>query len=449
MLAKADDDTGLILNTNHDPNGYFGKYLRTGQFLNFRRASTVEDRQLLSAMRECEDFVENWLYQDFPLEDLLNHLFNRLKFVYHQIVDERVVYTVFEAQNSRGLEVPWLDRLKSMLMAIVFESREADGNSDLINEVHHIWSDIYRTIGTRVGPSHEALRFAATLHRFPAPPRPISKDDEAAELLRDEASGSPIEAIRVSKWIRSVTRAVYAMDRAREDRHLDVITETPQARLFATAVRLRTDLAKLDKERILRRWESVTFRIYGMGRSNAGTGRRDFTRVAWEIVNPPWRLTAEQIMRELQTLGSLFPIDSAVRALRRTNCYMWMKGEPLVYFFRRYEEHLASEADQKLDKKRWRQYLHSGNPYETIEHILPQTSGRDHVHWLGNLMLLPRSLNTSLSDDSPKEKAESYRNTGLWMAKMVADQVSEGWTKRDIVRRESALLKWARGEWAD
>ena len=345
LLVKADDAKSLLLKTNHDPSDHFGKYIRTGQYLSIRTASTIEDRQLLSAMRECEEFVKDWLEEDYPLEDFVVHLFNRLKFVYHQLNDERVVYTVFEAQNSRGLEISGFDRLKNMLMALVFESSGTGGDSDLIDEVHQIWSDIYRIIGTRIELSREVLRFAATLHSYPVPTQPIREDREAADQLLREASGSPIDVIRVSKFIKSVTRAVSAMDRDRENRRLDAITRPQQARLVATAIRLRTNI---DKERILRRWENVTFRLYGMGGRRTRLAVSEYTRLAWRIVNPTWHLTSKQIMDELQDIGRQLPVDMAIQELRQTNCYEKMKGEPLIYFFRRYEEYLASKEGQKL-----------------------------------------------------------------------------------------------------
>jgi hypothetical protein len=46
---------------------------------------------------------------------------NRLTFIFHELDDEATVYTVFEVLNSRGLAVPWFDRLKSLLMGIAFE----------------------------------------------------------------------------------------------------------------------------------------------------------------------------------------------------------------------------------------------------------------------------------------------------------------------------------------
>ena len=93
-------------------------------------------------MKECENFVRVWQDESRSLEDLIAHLYNRLTFIYHEINDEGLVYTVFEVLNSRGLPVSWFDRLKSMLMAIVFESKEAENRSEIIDEVHSLWSGI-------------------------------------------------------------------------------------------------------------------------------------------------------------------------------------------------------------------------------------------------------------------------------------------------------------------
>ena len=122
MLVKPDRMSLLLLQTNHDTSGYFADYLRNGNNPAPATANTLADRELLTAMRECERFVENWKERGDSLEGLVGHLKNRLSFILHEIDEEAIVYTVFEVLNSRGLDVSWLDRLKSMLMAIVFDS---------------------------------------------------------------------------------------------------------------------------------------------------------------------------------------------------------------------------------------------------------------------------------------------------------------------------------------
>ena len=155
LLVKADDVTLLLLQTNHYSSDYFANYIRTGMYVDAVEASTLADRQLLNAMKECEGFVGEWQDAGHSLDDLVTHIYNRMTFIYHEINDERLVYTVFEVLNSRGLPVPWFDRLKSKLMALVFESKQTDNKSEIIDEVHELWSEIYRIVGLRIGLSAE------------------------------------------------------------------------------------------------------------------------------------------------------------------------------------------------------------------------------------------------------------------------------------------------------
>ena len=286
------------------------------------------------------------------------------------------------------------------------------------------------------------MRFAATLHADSAPSRPLG-ERSAVDLLHKEASEGPSDVVSTTKWVKSVTEAV---DKVRENRRLNAVTDIQQARLVATAIHLRNDLKPKDKERILRRWENVTFRIYGMSGRDARTAVGDYTRLAWHIVNGGF--SPDYILDELARIGKKFPIDKAVGELRQTNCYEKMTGNELRYFFHRYEEHLVKEAGQNFDNKHWN-HIWAVDAYESIEHILPQSSGEDHIHWLGNLLLLPPGLNSKLRDDPPEEKAKAYKDTGMRIALEAAKQVEKGWTRKDIQSREAELLAWAAKEWAD
>ena len=442
MLVKADDATLLLLQTNHDSSHHFATYVRTGKYVDVNQAKTLADRQLLNAMKECEDFVREWKTEGHPLENLVTHIHNRLTFIYHEINDEGLVYTVFEVLNSRGLPVPWFDRLKSKLMALVFESTETGNRDQLINEVHQLWTDIYGIIGLRRGMSAESLRFAATLHAKGEPYRPLS-EEASVDLLHNLAMGGPHNVIKITEWLKSVTEAVNSV---RGNPRLSAVTDIQQARLVATSIHLLEGLGPKEKERILRRWENVTFRIYGMYAKDARTSVGDYTKLAWQIANRDF--STSKILDELASIGKKYPIEKAVEELKQTNCYEKLTGDELKYFFHRYEEHLSRESGQKFENQHWA-HIWARDAAESIEHILPQSSGEDHIHWLGNLLLLPPGLNSKLGASQPQNKAEPYKETGMKIAVDAAEKVSNGWSREEIKRREKELLEWAAKEWAD
>lgn len=146
LLIKQDGDELLLLQTNHDSSHHFETFLREGKRLEVDTAKTLADQELLKAIAECMVFVESWKRRYGALSSLLALLKNRLHFLLHEIDEESAVYTVFEVLNSRGLDVSWIDRLKSILMGAAFELKGA-ANKTLIKDLHTRWRDIYVMIG--------------------------------------------------------------------------------------------------------------------------------------------------------------------------------------------------------------------------------------------------------------------------------------------------------------
>jgi hypothetical protein len=216
--------------------------------------------------------------------------------------------------------------------------------------------------------------------------------------------------------------------------------------LVAVAVHLRRDLKEAEKKRILRRWENVAFRMFGLAGLDARYAVGDYIRLAWSIINE--KLSPDSILEKLSEIGKDYPIDKAINNLRGADCYNGWQEE-LRYFMFRYEEHLASEAGQNFDNEQWTRIWLS-NASDSIEHILPQSSNNDKINWIGNLVLLPPKLNSKLRADAPSKKAVEYRKTGLLIAIKAADQVDESrWGPGQIKIREDELLEWAKAEWAD
>ena len=383
----------------------------------------------------------NWKEKSGSLLALAALLKNRLFFLLHEINDEKMVYTVFEVLNSRGLAVSWLDRLKSMLMGSAFELPRAN-NQGLIEDLHTNGRDIYAVVGLRQGLSAEALRFAATLRMEESPSRPLGEQDSVA-LLRNMASdGTGIRD--VASWMLRVTKAC---DAIAANTRINAVTAISQARLLATAISLREDIAVKPRDALLARWEKVTFRIYGMLRNDARTRVGDYVRLAWRVVNES--LSVQAISAAIGDIGKGFTVEDAVASLKKANCYEGWETE-LRYFMFRYEEHLATAQGLNFRNERWER-IWLVNPAQSIEHIwadsvAPQSSR----HRLGNLVLLPPRLNSTLQDKRPRDKVDAYRKTGLLIAKEVADRIEKGpWKGPAVEARGKALLDWAAVEWSD
>ena len=395
--------------------------MRTGTAPGPSEARTIADRELLSAIQECKKFAENW-QKNGALIDLVALIKNRPSFILHEVSDEKLVYTVFEVLNSRGMEVVWLDRLKSILMGLAFSINEAS-RDELIQDLHNIWRDIYAIIGLRQGLNTEALRFAATLYLENQPYRPFS-EEHAVKSMRSMATDA--QKIReIAQWLLKVTEAC---NKVMSNPRRNAVTRIVQARLLAVAIQCR-EFEEDDRERLLECWERVSFRIFGLYDKDARTGVGDYCRLAYDVVQTG--LSPDETEERILELSGDYPIAQAIQYRRGGDCYDGWTDE-LRYIFFRYEEQLARKENSEVTNLQW-EHVWASDASRSIEHIRPQSEAPEDIrHTLGNLMLLPPRLNSRLQDRPPQEKAEAYRSTGFLHAIEVSDmlQSSPGWSKR-------------------
>ena len=447
LLVRGENLDLILLQTNHDSANYCADYLRLGEAPAVSDAQTLADRELLSAIHECQSFIDNkW---DDRME-LLTIVKNQLHFIFYQIEDEAAVYTVFETLNDRGLDVSWLDKLKSRLMGVAFRNNPGN-NEGHINELHRIWGDIYQSVGLQQGLSTEALRFGATL----ISPASLSKtlsEEMAVKSFTDRVGTSTSETLSVSRWLLKVTKAVDSfLGDMRGSR--EAVTEISHARLLAVAIIL-SDFSADEKTKLLNEWEKTTFRIFGLLDKDARTGVGNYVRLARYIQRN--ELSADDILDEIKDLGVSYDLDTLLNQPEDANWYEGWETE-LRYLLFRYEEHLAEQQGQKFDNAQWRR-IWEDSPSRSIEHIFPQSKGSQvplkageagvYVHRLGNLMLLEPGLNSRLRDKDPKVKAPCYRQTGFFSARDVAQTIEEqGWGADQIKEREQRMIAWIREKW--
>ena len=439
LLVKPEGDNLLLLQTNHDASHYFANYMREGTAPQPVRAKTLADKELLSAIQDCRKFIEIWR-EEGNLLKLAALIKNHLSFILHEISDEKTVYTVFEVLNSRGMEVAYLDRLKSILMGEAFKIEEAK-RGELIQDLHRIWRDIYATIGLRQGLNMEALRFAATLYSKTPRNRPFSERD-AVDSLRSRAT-SARQIRRIAHWLLRVTEAC---DKVMSNPRQNAVTRIAQARLLAVAIYVKRGLGDNDRKMLLDCWERVSFLIYGLHAKDARTQVGEYCNLSWDILYRD--LSSDEIRERIHQLSRNFPIEEAINGLRGEDCYYGWTDE-IRYFFFRYEEHLATCNNLNADNLYW-EHIWANNASQSIEHIRPQSEAPEDIkHTLGNLMLLPPNLNAELQDRPPRSKLDSYRRTGFHHADEVVEMLgrSPKWSRKTCRQREEKLLRWAADEW--
>ncbi|MBU3217531.1 DUF262 domain-containing HNH endonuclease family protein [Clostridium estertheticum] len=455
IFVKDSDNRLILIQNNHDSSLILRDYLLSGKEADRKKIKTKAEYNLLYAFSECQKFVEEWCENDDILE-LLILIKYRLCFVFHELQNESTVYTVFEVLNSRGLEVDWLDKCKSMLMGIAYEENSTDST---LNFLHKYWSLIYRTIGINEVPGSEILRFAATLYYTNDQSR-VMKPEDAIECFRKITKQSTSKVVDISKWLLDVASE---LSEIYSNVRLTAVTDKIHARLVAVAIKLSEHFDENEKEILLQQWEKVTFRIFGLYQKDSRTKIGEYTRLAQKIMGINDNMTYikekgkfNEVFNELVKLGIDYPAAGISKALEDANCYNGWEKEA-IYFFYNYERYLCGENGYNFPKAFWDKIWES-SVQDSIEHIYPQTESlawrgkvtkrkEYHANRIGNLLILPIGLNKQLQNNGFDIKKSKYSDTLMYSAKDVAKY--NEWNIVTIEERTKKLLEWAQKEWED
>jgi Protein of unknown function DUF262/Protein of unknown function (DUF1524) len=456
-LVKRDGHL-ILLQTNNANEFNFNRFIREGIAPSRGEMETHSDRNLANAIRDCGQFVESWKSSQNILS-LMRLVLHRLGFVVFDTEDSRVVYTVFEVLNSRGLAVDWLDKTKSFLMGRMYELSVSPAATEAeVESLQGIWSQIYREIAKEDVPGEEILRITATLYYGPGQGKPRSAE-ESLDLLRRESDsfGKPRQ---ISMRLLDVARKLVELY---ESTHLGPVTDILHARLLAVALKSARGVTDNERSKLLEQWERITFRIFGLFDKDSRTKVGDYVRLASKVVTEDIDTrTYNQMMSRLRDLGRDYPIDAALKnGVLGVNCYD--HPEECRYVLWSYEEHLAQEmgAGATIDETEkigiWKL-----RAVDSLEHIFPQSpsgswadeifSGTGRTEWsqprmLGNLLLLPIQLNQEARTLPFSRKKDIYVKHNLRMIHEVCRE--NEWTGSEIKAREARIAAWAKIRWDD
>lgn len=440
LLVKGDDHNLVLLQTNHDSSDVFASYVKDGE-IRKDAIVTAADANVVSAAQECEAFVASW-QEVGTLTELVSTIRHKLSMIYHELDDEATVYRVFEVLNSRGLDVRWIDKTKSQLMATIYEHVDEGSRADGLHEMQNLWKDVYRHLGLDDNLGDEALRFAGTWCEASRPNRVLGEQDASAALLK-QAGTKLATIVKAAKKLKAVVGKVVDLH---NDQRRAAITRIAQARFLAVAIMLRSFDEETERM-LLEAWERVTFRIFTLAGKDSRTKVGDYVRLGYDVLKAA--LPAEEILEAIADLGDGFEIDEIID---EDTWDEWYGGynEEVRYLLYRYEEHLACESGVKINESQWAK-VWAADPARSIEHIMPQSSGKSYIHHLGNLAMLPPNVNSSLKDKPPREKAARYLECGMQATMAVGRTIENGtkWNRDTVRERASKIEEFVRMEWGD
>ncbi len=126
------------------------------------------------------------------------------------------------------------------------------------------------------------------------------------------------------------------------------------------------------------------------------------------------------------------------------------------YLLWKYENFKTFDNDRKVSPGDYLNEFYEAKMETTIEHVAPQAGSypdefRNHfINNLGNLVFIPKGLNSTLSDKPPLEKAPILAATTYGSNHEIAEMIAESnkWTEDEIKERKRRIIVFSLMRWA-
>ncbi|RKV60666.1 DUF262 domain-containing protein [Helicobacter pylori] len=412
------------------------------------------------------------------LEKMFDALIKKMLFSVVELNDNRIdPFSSFETINNRGKDLSTLELLKNRLHFVVHKICDEEDLENLQQEINDTYTRIYHDLrqfedahlesflkhfveyyyGEKRDFKKRLLEMEFNAHKRYTHNTPFSDEyDKIDELLFYLSYSSKVwyflhtlddEEIRIeiTPKTRILLEKMRRLNALSDNAFLPLLLSLLTIQLVGKGANKQPYTAK-ELEDLLEYLERFGFLIYGVAGKN--TAKNEWIELAFQAFRA-YRYGEENITIEnLPTLEKSFfnrQNNSALELLEenihsKKNTEKWYKwGKALNYLLYEYELYHNPETTLNFD-----------GSIESIEHILPQKPDQGYsakekdwaknphvVHALGNLLLIPKNANSSLSNKPFNEKRKEYLKCS-YSEKEVAKNASFGVV--EIQERSEKLL---------
>ncbi|MGH1614618.1 DUF262 domain-containing protein [Helicobacter pylori] len=424
------------------------------------------------------------------LEKMFDALIKKMLFSVVELNDNRIdPFSSFETINNRGKDLSTLELLKNRLHFVAHKICDEEDLENLQNEINDTYTRIYHDLSLRFFEDTHLesflKHFVAYYYgekgdfkkrllemEFNAHKRYTDNtnfDDEYEKIddllfylsysskvwnflhTLDEKSITLIVddnkklEIEITPKICGLLKKMWRLNALNDNAFLPLLLSLLTIQLVGRSANEQPYTTQ-ELEGLLEYLERFGFLVYGVAGKN--TAKNEWIELAFEAFRA-FRYGEENIaIEKLPTLEKSFfnrqgnsgleLLEESIHSKKNTEkWYQW--GKALNYLLYEYELHHNPETT-----------LNFNSSIESIEHILPQKPDQGYsakekswaknphvVHALGNLLLIPKNANSSLSNKPFEEKRKQYLK-GSYSEKEVAKNASFGVAQ--IKERSEKLL---------
>ncbi|WP_187934148.1 DUF262 domain-containing protein [Helicobacter pylori] len=410
------------------------------------------------------------------LEKMFDALIKKMLFSVVELNDNRIdPFSSFETINNRGKDLSTLELLKNRLHFVVHKICDEEDLENLQNEINDTYTRIYHDLRSfeddhldsflkhfvayYYGESGKKFKERLLETEFDAYKKydayPYDEYEKIDDLLFYLSYSSKVwnflhtlddEELRIeiTPKMRGLLDKMRRLNALSDNAFLPLLLSLLTIQLAVRSGSERHYTTK-ELEDLLEYLERFGFLIYGV--AGKDTAKNEWIRLAFKAIQA-CRFWGDKItIEDLPTLEKNFfkgehsgleLLEESIHSKKNTEkWYRW--GKALNYLLYEYELYHNPETTLNFDSS-----------IESIEHILPQNPDQGYsakekswaknphiVHALGNLLLISKNANSSLSNKPFEEKRKAYLK-GSYSEKEVAKNASFGIT--EIQERSEKLL---------
>jgi len=454
-----------------DSQGVLEKIARNGAVEKGIQPDTASVEHILNAYQTIREFLQANFQDDVSRIKVFAAAFTmRVKPIRIETQDLSSALKLFETINDRGVSLNSMDLLKNLLFMHIPKERYAS--------LKDKWRDLIDILEQkcREKPLRFLRYFILSTYELPPGKREI-REDEIYKWFSDNQQKTNLEKDPLG-FVEVLTRYARAYANftgwknvhGHENRHLHNIARlSNQARQHFILLLAAQNLPEALFDRLTQKIENLFF-CYLITREPTKNFERSFSRWAKQLRE----VTDEAGLESF--INQYFMTDMA----SRSSTFDFALGELSTSRIQQYRlRYILAKLCQYVEESAWGQSIPLSRYYDSvqIEHILPvypsttlRTSFDKSDEYdaykimLGNLTLLEKSINASISNGSFAEKVPGYRQSAFLLTKslVTSPQVGqdtqinratqdliqfETWTSESITTRQQILVKLARKVW--
>lgn len=466
--ASGDEVRRYRLDLQYEDSGDALTRLADGKEID--RTSTLSMKNIANAHHVVTRFLVSEFGEDVAaLRRFYGYLCNKVKLIRIQTEDVAKALKIFETINDRGVGLNSMDLLKNLLFMKASASQ--------FNQLKETWKDLQDTIFDMGEKPLRFLRYFIFSH-FDAD---LLREDEIyGWLSRNEATaGYDSDPIGFACELVSAAKAYRNFREGKDERGVGNRYLENMQLLGGSAARQHLILLLAGRhlssdlfDRLASEVESLFF-CYVITREPTRNFERNFARWGTELrsISSAEELEAfinRRFLNEKTKLSVRF--DDAMGRLY----YGMLQQYRLRYVLAKLTQYVELAAYGETEGTRWLQSYTSGG-FE-IEHIFPQKPDAKAAEEfgpiedplvsqrLGNLVLVEKSINSSLGNRAYSEKRPIYLQSKLLLTRALSERPQVGtntridravasiepfptWTERDVLQRQRWLADLARTVW--